>query len=67
MPFLPSLTRRTIKRFKIDPGNLNAFFSSVESAPLGENWPVVYLLHNESKAPIKNSFILENRPVHPEG
>ena len=48
MPFLPSLTRRTIKRFKINSGNLNAFISDVEAAPLGENWPVVYLLHNDS-------------------
>ena len=48
MPFLSSLTKRAIKRFKIDPRNLNAFISSVESTPLGENWPVVYLLHNEN-------------------
>lgn len=47
MPFLPSLTKRTIKRFKIVPNKLNAFLSKVEAAPLGENWPVVYLLHNE--------------------
>lgn len=47
MPFLPSLTRRSIRRFKINPSNLNEFISSVESAPLGENWPVVYLLHND--------------------
>ena len=48
MPFLPSLTRRSIKRFKINSRNLNAFISSVESTSLGENWPVVYLLHNEN-------------------
>lgn len=48
MPFLSSLTKRSIKRFKINPANLNAFISSVESTPLGENWPVVYLLHNEN-------------------
>lgn len=48
MPFLPSLTRRSIKRFKINSNNLSAFISSVESTPLGENWPVVYLLHNEN-------------------
>ena len=47
MPFLPSLTKRAIKRFKINSSNLNEFISSVESAPLGENWPVVYLLHND--------------------
>lgn len=48
MPFLPSLTRRIIKRFKINSANLNSFFSNVEATPLGENWPVVYLLHNDS-------------------
>lgn len=48
MSFLPELTRRTIKRFKIDSRNLNAFISRVESTPLGENWPVVYLLHNDN-------------------
>ena len=48
MPFLPSLTRRTIKRFKINSNNLNAFISNVEATPLGENWPVVYLLHNDN-------------------
>ena len=48
MPFLPSLTRRSIKRFKINPKNLNAFISNVEATPLGENWPVVYLLHNDN-------------------
>ncbi len=47
MSFLRVLTRRAIKRFDINPDNLNSFISSVESAPLGENWPVVYLLHNE--------------------
>ena len=48
MPFLPSLTRRSIRRFTIDPANLNAFISNVENTPLGENWPVVYLLHNDN-------------------
>lgn len=48
MPFLPSLTKRVIKRFKIDSNNLNSFILNVESTPLGENWPVVYLLHNEN-------------------
>ena len=48
MPFQPSLTRRIIKRFKINHSDLNAFISSVESTPLGENWPVVYLLHNDN-------------------
>lgn len=48
MPFLPSLTKRSIKRFKINTSNLISFFSSVESMPLGENWPVVYLLHNDN-------------------
>lgn len=48
MPFLPSLTRRYIKRFKINSNNLNAFISNVEATPLGENWPVVYLLHNDN-------------------
>lgn len=47
MPFLSSLTRREIKRFEINPRNLSAFISSVESTHLGENWPVVYLLHND--------------------
>ena len=48
MPFLPSLTRRIIKRFKINSANLNSFISNVEATPLGENWPVVYLLHNDN-------------------
>ena len=48
MPFLPSLTRRSIKRFKINHSDLNPFYASVESTPLGENWPVVYLLHNDN-------------------
>lgn len=47
MAFLSSLTKRSIKRFKIVPNGLTAFLSDVESAPLGENWPVVYLLHND--------------------
>ena len=47
MPFLPSLTRRYIKRFTINSSRLNDFISKVESTPLGENWPVVYLLHND--------------------
>lgn len=47
MAFLQSLTKRTIKRFKIDSCNLNTFITSIESTPLGENWPVVYLLHND--------------------
>ena len=48
MPFLPSLTRRSIKRFKINSNDLSAFISNVEATPLGENWPVVYLLHNDN-------------------
>lgn len=47
MPFLQSLTKRSIKKFSIDPSNLKVFFSNVESTALGENWPVVYLLHND--------------------
>lgn len=48
MPFLPKQTNRIIRRFQIDPNNLDAFISGVESTSLGENWPVVYLLHNDS-------------------
>ena len=48
MAFLSSLTRRSIDCFQIDPKDLNSFFSRVESMPLGENWPVVYLLHNDN-------------------
>lgn len=48
MPFLPKQTNRKIRRFQIDPNNLDSFISGVESTSLGENWPVVYLLHNEA-------------------
>lgn len=47
MAFLPALTERKIQRFRIVRNNLNEFISKVESTPLGENWPVVYLLHND--------------------
>lgn len=47
MSFSPTLTKRSIQTFKIARNNINAFLSSVESTPLGENWPVVYLLHND--------------------
>lgn len=39
---------RKIAKFTIGKQSYNDFFENVKSSPLGENWPVVYLLHNDN-------------------
>jgi len=48
MAFSPQQTNRQISRFTINTSNINQFYQDVQNAQLGENWPVVYLLHNDN-------------------
>jgi len=47
MAFTHQQTNRSISRFTINTSNINQFYQAVQNARLGENWPVVYLLHND--------------------
>lgn len=48
MSFTLQQTKRQISRFNINTTNINQFYQDILTSPLGENWPVVYLLHNDN-------------------
>ena len=59
MPFTKRQTNRKIQQFSIDTSNIEAFYTAVHVFPQGENWPVVYLLHNDNPKPQKLLYIGE--------
>lgn len=48
MPFTKQQTNRNIREFQIDKENFAQFYAAVQADTHGENWPVVYLLHNDN-------------------
>ena len=59
MPFTKQQTKRKIHPFTIDTSNIDQFYQDVQAASHGENWPVVYLLHNDNLKPNKLLYIGE--------
>lgn len=55
MAFTQHQTKRQITRFSINTANITQFYQNVQNTPLGENWPVVYLLHNDNYVPTPGS------------
>lgn len=59
MGFDKTQTNRKILDFSIDTKKINNFFNAVQGVLHGENWPVVYLLHNDNPKPHKLLYIGE--------